>query len=43
MPEPFQHIIVRFQPHELVVVKIDQFFDHKWLAFLGKARGAIGI
>ena len=31
------------RPREIRIFKIDNWFDHKWLAFSGKGIGAIGI
>ncbi len=30
-------------PRELHVIHIDNWFDHKWLGFSGKALGAVGV
>ncbi len=37
------HIAEMFKPDEIVIVKVDNWFDHKWLRFSGKTLGALGI
>ncbi len=31
------------RPAEIIVVRIDNWFDHKWLGFSGKILGALGV
>lgn len=35
--------VVSCQPEEIYVVKIDNWFDHKWLEFSGKTLGLLGV
>jgi hypothetical protein len=35
--------VLRHIPSEVSIFKIDHWFDHKWLAFSGKALGAVGV
>jgi hypothetical protein len=35
--------ILCYKPTEIYVVQIDNWFDHKWRAFSGKAVGAVGV
>jgi hypothetical protein len=35
--------ISSFQPNEIYVVRIDQWFDHKWQGFSGKISGVFGV
>jgi hypothetical protein len=35
--------VVRHQPKEVGIFKIDHWFDHKWMAFSGKTLGALGV
>ena len=37
-----QRIAILHAPAELIIVKIDNWFDHKWLKFSGKILGALG-
>ena len=32
-----------YRPDDVYIVQIDHWFDHKWLAFSGKALGALGV
>jgi hypothetical protein len=34
--------VITHRPAELIIVKIDHWFDHKWLGFSGKFLGAVG-
>lgn len=36
-------LLDRHQPAELFIMRIDNWFDHKWLAFSGKVMGAFGV
>jgi hypothetical protein len=36
-------IATRYAPHEVVVVKLDNWFGPKWLGFSGKTLGALGV
>ena len=36
------NIASRFTPAAFIIVKVDNWFDHKWLNFSGKALGAVG-
>jgi hypothetical protein len=38
-----QNIVTLYAPAELIIVKIDNWFNHKWLEFSGKILGALGI
>lgn len=33
----------KYSPLELHLIHIDNWFDHKWLGFAGKALGAVGV
>lgn len=35
--------IQQFRPADVFLVRIDHWFDHKWLGFSGKVLGAVGI
>jgi hypothetical protein len=37
-----QRIAILHAPAEFIIVKIDNWFDHKWLNFSGKILGAVG-
>lgn len=37
------HITEIFEPTEIVIVKVDNWFDHKWLRFSGKILGSLGV
>lgn len=35
--------VTTYQPHEVRVFRIDNWFDHKWLRFSGKTLGQLGV
>lgn len=37
-----EQIATQHAPSEIIIVKIDNWFDHKWLHFSGKMLGAFG-
>ncbi len=36
-------VVVKSKPKHVAVIKIDNWFDHKWLQFSGKFLGALGL